>query len=260
MSISLYSGTPGSGKSYHAARDIISRLKRGGGLICNFPIKEHLIPDAKAKVTYWDNSELTPERLVSYALANHAIGVEGQCLVIIDEAQLIFNSREFGRKDRQAWITLFSQHRKLGYNFILIAQHDRMLDRQIRALIEDEVKHRKLNNAGFGGMMLSLLTGKRTWFIAITYWYGGHHMKLYSEVFMYRKRVAAIYDSYRLFSDMTSAGGAVCAGGNRASGGAPGNGSTGQQGGLRKQYAQRLVNVLATVIQQDPDQEQGGAA
>lgn len=245
MSISLYSGTPGSGKSYHAARDIISRLKRGGGLICNFPIKEDLIPDAKARVTYWDNSELTPQALVAYAMEFHVIGKEGQTLVIIDESQLIFNSREFGRKDRQAWITLFSQHRKLGYNFILIAQHDRMLDRQIRALIEDEVKHRKLNNAGFGGMMLSLLTFKRTWFIAITYWYGGHHMKLYSEVFMYRKRVASIYDSYKLFSDMASAGGAVCAGGNRGAVGPQQKTTPVPTGGLRQIYVQRLVNVLA---------------
>lgn len=29
MSIWLYTGTPGSGKSYHAARDIVKRLKKG---------------------------------------------------------------------------------------------------------------------------------------------------------------------------------------------------------------------------------------
>lgn len=247
MSITLYSGTPGSGKSFHAAGDIIRRLKRGGGLICNFPVKEELVPKSKTRVTYWDNSELTPQALVSYAMEFHALGKEGQTLVIIDEAQLIFNSRDFGRKDRQAWVTLFSQHRKLGFNFILIAQYDRMLDRQIRALIEDEVKHRKLNNAGFGGMMLSLLSFGRTWFIAITYWYGGHHMKLYSEVFPYKKRTAAIYDSYKLFSDMSTSAGAVCAGGHRASGGAPATAGAGQQGGLRQMYVQRLVNILVTM-------------
>lgn len=36
--IELYSGTPGSGKSYHAALRIIKRFERGGGLICNFPV------------------------------------------------------------------------------------------------------------------------------------------------------------------------------------------------------------------------------
>lgn len=33
MSIWLYTGTPGSGKSFHAAKDIVSRLKRPGGII-----------------------------------------------------------------------------------------------------------------------------------------------------------------------------------------------------------------------------------
>ena len=77
---------------------------------------------------------------------NHKIGKEGQTLVVIDECQIIFNCRDFGRKDRNAWVTFFAQHRKLGFNVILITQSDRMLDRQIRSLVEEEVKHRKLNN------------------------------------------------------------------------------------------------------------------
>ena len=101
MSIWLYSGTPGSGKSFHAAKDIVKRLKKGGGLICNFPINEDFVPAKKlrAHVEYWDNSELTAERLVAYALEHHEIGREGQTLVVIDECQIIFNCRDFGRKD-----------------------------------------------------------------------------------------------------------------------------------------------------------------
>ena len=124
MSIWLYTGTPGSGKSFHAAKDIVSRLKRPGGIIANFPINEDFVPEKKRKshALYWDNSELTAKRLVQYALEHHKIGVEGQTMVIIDECQIIFNCRDFGRKDRGAWVTLFSQHRKLGFNFILITQ------------------------------------------------------------------------------------------------------------------------------------------
>ena len=176
MSIWLYTGTPGSGKSFHAAKDIVSRLKRPGGIIANFPINEDFVPEKKRRssAVYWDNSELTAKRLVEYALEHHKIGVEGQTMVIIDECQIIFNCRDFGRKDRGAWVTLFSQHRKLGYNFILITQNDRMLDKQIRALVETEVRHRKLNNYGFGGLLISL-TGM-TWFVAIEYWYGGNKL------------------------------------------------------------------------------------
>lgn len=209
----LYTGTPGSGKSYHAARDIVSRLKRGGGLIANFPVNEDAVKGCKAHCEYWDNSELTAERLVSYALANHVIGKEGQCLLIVDECQIIFNCRDFGRKDRNAWVQFFAQHRKLGFNVILITQSDRMLDRQIRVLVETEVKHRKINNCGFGGMLFSLTF--MTWFVAVEVWYG-NNLKLGSNIFPYRKQFEKVYDSYRLFADMAgSAGAGVCAGGNR---------------------------------------------
>ena len=112
---------------------------------------------------------------------------------------------------------LFAQHRKLGYNFILITQHDRMMDKQIRSLVETEVKHRKLNNYGLGGVILSLISAGRTWFVAIDYWYGGNKLKLGQTIFPYRKQYEKVYDSYRLFSDLAgSAGAGVGAGGNRA--------------------------------------------
>lgn len=115
------------------------------------------------------NSELTAKRLVEYALEHHKIGVEGQTMVIIDECQIIFNCRDFGRKDRGAWVTLFSQHRKL-------------------------------NNYSFGGLLISL-TGM-TWFVAIEYWYGGNKLMLSKQIFAYHKKYSKVYDSYKLFSDM----------------------------------------------------------
>ena len=76
-----------------------------------------------------------------------------------------------------------------------------MIDRQIRCLIESEFKHRKLNNYGFGGGLLTLLTLGRSWFISIEYWYGGNKLKLGDEVFMYKKLYGTIYDTFALFSD-----------------------------------------------------------
>lgn len=201
--IELYSGTPGSGKSYHAALRIIKRFERGGGLICNFPVTvpKAVHPKKCLRVSYWDNSEITPQRLTSYAEKYHEIGVEGQTLLVVDECQIIWNSRDTLKESRKDWIKFFSQHRKLGYNILMIAQTDRMIDRQIRALIETETKHRKLNNYGFGGMVLTFFTGRSTWFIGIDYWYGGNKLKLSQEVFRYKKKNARIYDSYHMFDD-----------------------------------------------------------
>jgi len=108
------------------------------------------------------------------------------------------------------------------------------------------VRHRKLNSYGFGGMFLTLFSFGRTWFIAIDYWYGGNKLKLGYTVFPYRNRYSALYDSYKLFSDMVTAGGGVCAGGDRASGGAPGNGAAaGRDRNERGLLLERLAAVLA---------------
>lgn len=199
--ITLYSGTPGSGKSYHAARDIMQRFNRGGGLIANFPVSipDGVKPKKELRFSYWDNSEITTSRLAAYAAQYHQLGVEGQTLVVIDEAQVIFNCREFKAADRLEWVKFFSQHRKLGFDVLLIAQNDRMIDRQIRMLIETEVRHRKLNNYGAGGFLLSLFTGRSTWFIALTYWYGGNKLMMDRQMIRYSSKVASVYDSYRLF-------------------------------------------------------------
>lgn len=218
--VTMYTGTPGSGKSVHASRDVISWLRRGRGLIANYPINEQVVGKCKSHALYWDNPELTVERLVKYACEHHKPGVEHQCLLIVDEAQVKFNCRDMQRKDRVDWVNFFTQHRKLGFDVILITQFDRMIDRQIRAMAETEVKHRKLNNYGTGGIIFSLLTGGSTWFIAIEYWYGGNKLVLGKEVFRYKKQYGQISDSYRLFADMAGTAWAGVVSGVPRSGGA----------------------------------------
>lgn len=219
--IYLYTGTPGSGKSLHVARDIVSRLKRKGGVICNFIINTDFVKNVKGDFIYKDNSEFSVDFLVDYARKNHVKAKEGQSLIVFDEAQRLFNCRDFSRKDRPDWVTFFAEHRHLGYNVILIAQNDRLIDRQIRALVEYESRHRKINNYGFGGILLSLTM--MTWFVSIDRWYGmqGKESRLGASFFPYQKKYSKIYDSYMLFDedDEVSAS-EVEAGGNRVSGGA----------------------------------------
>lgn len=160
---------------------------------------------------------MTVDFLYDYAVKNHKFAKENQSLVVIDEAQIIFNCRDFARKDRLKWIEFFCQHRKFGYNIILVTQNDRMLDKQIRSLCEYEIKHRKINNYGIAGILVSI-TGL-TWFVAVEKWYGmqGADARLGATFFFYNKKYAKIYDSYKLF-DKTNLGSK--AGGNRVSGGA----------------------------------------
>lgn len=194
----LYSGTPGSGKSLRAAYKIIDWLKRGRRVIANFPIDMGYFKKRKnlGEFIYRDNGNLTVSFLKDFSRQNHKNFREHQTLLIIDECAAMFNSRSWDQRGRMEWIYFFQQHRKLGYDVILISQHDRLLDRQIRAFIETEYKHRAISNYKFWGWIVSAICGGL--FIAIEYWYGTR-LRCGSELFLLNRRKAKIYDTFKLF-------------------------------------------------------------
>lgn len=201
--IDLYSGTPGSGKSLHVAGDIRTRLQRRGTVtIGNFYINTGAVKNCRGTYLYVDNSRLLPSRLMhlSRSLSRHygRRVREEEIWLVIDEAQLLFNSREwqtsFGRKD---WLSFFTQHRHFGFHVVLIAQFDRMLDRQIRGVIENEYVHRKISRAGKIGAALGFLSGGNL-FIYIKRWYP-ISQKIDSQFYVGGKKLYALYDSYNHF-------------------------------------------------------------
>jgi len=196
--ITLYSGTPGSGKSLHLISLILRCLKWNRFVISNFPIKftEKEIKKGYDKCFFYlTNEEITVDNLIMFALEHDMIEKckESQCLVVIDEAGGRFNCRDFARSDRSAWIDFFSQHRKVGFDFILVAQNDRMIDRQIRGYVETEKRHRKVNN--FGPFWILPFP----FFVAIEYWYVAKQRVGY-EFFFFQKSIGNRYDSFKMFS------------------------------------------------------------
>lgn len=198
MSVFLYSGTPGSGKSLRAAYKIINWMRSGRSVIANFPIDEGYFKKCKkvGTFTYLDNQSLTVPVLKTYAKQNHKPFREHQTLLVIDECAAMFNSRSYGRPDRMDWIFFFQQHRKLGYDVILISQSDRLIDRQIRAFVETEYKHRSIRNYKTFGWLLAMVCGGL--FVSVEYWYGTN-LRCGSEFFFLNKKKAAIYDSFKIF-------------------------------------------------------------
>lgn len=200
--IELYSGTPGSGKSLHVAKIIREHLRMYNCVIIgNFYVNQNTVKKRKGTYIYVDNSRLEPERLIKFAIryARHKGRrlKEDELYLFIDEAQLLFNSRDWQLIKTSGWVSFYSQHRKLGFYIGLIAQFDRMLDRQIRSLVENEIKHRKVSRAGLFGKLLGFLTGDNL-FIYIKIWYP-MKQKVYSEFFLGTKKVYDLYDSYGLF-------------------------------------------------------------
>lgn len=202
--INLYTGTPGSGKSLHAAQQIKTWIKTYDcPVIGNFGFKASVLKARKwGGYVQVSNHSLTPEFLIKFAENYKEKRAwkkirEDKILLVIDECQLIFNARDWGSKDRAGWVSFFTQHRKLGYRVTLICQFNQMIDKQIRALIEYEYLHRKVANIGKAGSVMSLITG------------GGLHvcvkiyvplkLKVGSDFFKADKGLYSLYDTFDRF-------------------------------------------------------------
>ena len=72
MSLSIYFGVPGCGKSTHAASVVYHNLKKGWPTYCNFPVKGAFLIDDKD--------------IGKFSLTD--------CYLIIDEASITYNSRK----------------------------------------------------------------------------------------------------------------------------------------------------------------------
>ena len=200
----LYTGTPGSGKSLHAAAEIYKRICRGKNVIANFDINITAIPSKKRKglFVFIDNSDMSPQLLIDLAYSYHKRNVngnmvEGQTMLIFDECQVMFGCRDWQASGRDVWTEFFRQHRKYGYNIILITQFDKLIDKHIRVLTEYEVIHRKASNYKTLGFFLGLLFGGKL-FVAVEKYYCINE-KNDAEWFVMRRKYARLYDSYKVF-------------------------------------------------------------
>ena len=196
--IDLYSGTCGSGKSLHSADKIIWALRMKRHCICNFDVA-HDLKGYDAYFHYVPNEKLMPNFLEEFSRShfNDKRVIEDEILLIIDECQLLFNAREWNKSGQKEWNQFFQTHRHFGYHIILVAQFDRMIDRQIRSVIEYNYIHRKIANFGIYGKVLSLLFGGKA-FLAVKYWYP-INTKVGTELFHARKKLYRVYDSYAIF-------------------------------------------------------------
>lgn len=196
--IYFFSGTPGSGKSLDMARCILNDLRFNRPVICNFEVNLPKRFQKKKHLLYcMENEDISVDFLRDFAskyYAEHHFH-EGAITLYLDECQLLFNARTWNMKGRSDWNKFFTNHRHLGYNIILAAQFDRMIDRQIRSLFEYEVIHRKVNSMGWKGLFFRVLFLSPTLFLRLTYYYPLKE-KLHVEFYRYNRRWASIYDSY----------------------------------------------------------------
>lgn len=229
--ITFYSGKPGSGKSLHVASEILKYIKTGKNVIANFEVNETLLRQkcgkSRGQFVYFSNGQLmnkinavdkksgkpvtlSPvDSLYGFAVNFHLCNTdnrgsvfENQTLLVIDEAQILFNSRTWQDSSRMEWVTFFTQHRKYGYEVIIISQMERLIDRQIRGCFEFEINHKKLMHYKTLGAVLSM-PFRGNLFLAVTHWYGvrGKDGVTGSKWFFGYKRLYNLYNSYKIFDN-----------------------------------------------------------
>lgn len=203
--IEMYTGTPGSGKSLHLAQTMAWGLRAGRPVVANFPYRGDLVYHGKDSVTGFPSvffecstCDLDPIKLREWALAYWGTKtvIEDHILLVIDEAQLLFNSREWAKKDRSAWLSFFTQHRKLGYRILLCCQFDQMLDKQIRACVEYQHIHRKISDGVWLARLVSLLFLNRL-FVTVKVWYAMKET-VDHEFFIAKKMYYRLYSTHAL--------------------------------------------------------------
>lgn len=195
--IMLYTGSPGSGKSLAMAMEIYWHVRMGRPVLANFEINTDLFNDASSFL-YVPEEKWNPKTFEDYArwyFRDHPFR-ESSIHIYWDECQVRLNSRTW--RDNQFWIPFFTQHRKLGYDVTLVCQHHEMLDKQVRSIVEYETNHRKVNNVGWFGKLVSICCLGHPVICGVTRWYG-QKMRLSANWFMGRKKFYRLYDTYKMF-------------------------------------------------------------
>ncbi len=219
--ISLWTGTPGSGKSLHCVHEVRDDLRFGKNVISTCfidtsycfmnPLQELIFKFSKGKVHLYNEDpreknfyyvpieEITPEYLYKFAALHHVFGKEYQTTLILDECVAIFSPTVIGEQTQRwnEWDTFFRKHRHLGFNVILIPQSKKLISRKVIEYCEFEVKHFNRKNHGNFGFILSLLFGSL--FSYSVCWRGTHDKPIEQRFFRYKRLYGSMYNSYSMF-------------------------------------------------------------
>lgn len=190
--IQLYTGVPGSGKSCHVSKDICGWLRRGQFVLANFDFDATPWEDHFIRIPDYPSCEEVLEivRGLPRTMREHNF------VIVVDEAQRVWNSRDWSDKARKPWLKFMTLSRHLSCDVVLIAQNSSMIDKQIRSCVQTEVRHMRVSAMGTIPFLLSGFG-----LLPLCYWvesYFGTRLRVMTGFFLPRKKWWERYDSYDL--------------------------------------------------------------
>ncbi len=222
--IALYSGTVGSGKSLHTAREIREHLREGRFVVstCNIDtslcfmntLQELIFNISNGKIHLWNYDErqknfffvdilqVTPDYLYTFAAKHHREGKERQTYLYLDECVAIFSptcQTMQNLKLWEQWQTFFRVSRQIGFEVVLVPQSTTLISRKVKECCEMDVRHYNYKYKGTLGFFLSLFVGGL--FCAATFWRGEKRECVEQKLYRYRPLYGRMYNSYTLFGE-----------------------------------------------------------
>lgn len=218
--IVLWTGSPGSGKSYALVRVAVNAVERGRPVATNIPFADGWADQVVRSNVFrrWCRSRAYRDRLarryerllfVSDSL-EELLRVrfrgegEARALVVLDESHRWLNSRTWdagvgATKDeavaaRLDLVRYFSAHRHYGVDVHLGTQDANNIDRQVRGLFEYLIVVKNLRRLRIAGIPIVPVN----FFVAIWTWNDRARSVVKREVYRLNKRVAGLYHTHAL--------------------------------------------------------------
>lgn len=146
-----YVGTPGSGKTFEAVSFCLDQLRTGRTVYSNIDGFNDLhCRELIKNVCQLSHLAITKQlqTLSHEQLEEFWLHISPGALVVIDEVQLVFSSRDWQSEKNKRFGNWASVHRKLGFDVVLITQNPERVESSVRGLFEWTYLFRKVNFFG----------------------------------------------------------------------------------------------------------------
>jgi zona occludens toxin (predicted ATPase) len=209
--IELYEGRLGGGKTYSAAVRMVDQVRRGGIICTNveivWPVFKSYI-ESKFGVIPEDDQyiSLCDEQVGLFHRHTPSGTAELPVLVVIDEAHLTFNARDFAQTDKlyRETLTFLTQSRKVNTDVIFIAQSVLNMDKQFMRLVQFIWRFRDLAKWKIPGLGISYPFKQ---ILAVQFDYDGKTV-LNRSFIQKDKRIFALYNTNSLIREFPRLDGA----------------------------------------------------